>query len=195
VVPAQRTVFWADFILVAGFLLAFLAMLAFAGERWFDGAGSAILWGFLLPFAVWNAAMGFTVYAQHTHPKVAWFRDQRQWESLASQHRSTPYIEFPRWYGLISHDIMEHTAHHVAPKIPLYNLRLAQQRLLELIGNDVVQERFSLTGFLATMASCKLYDYENHFWLDFAGRPTTDCTLAAAAPTVSDDTTTAVQTA
>ena len=73
---------------------------------------------------------------------------------------------------MISHNAMEHTAHHVDPRVPLYNLSKAQTVLCELYGQDLLKMDFSLFNFLSTMKKCKLYDYENHLWLDFEGPPT-----------------------
>jgi omega-6 fatty acid desaturase (delta-12 desaturase) len=186
--PRRRTVkdfrwiYWLDFALLISFLAVWLAILGYAGNTWFDGVWSAVWWGFLLPFFGWNGAMGFAVWVQHTHPRIPWFRDFQEWQRLAErQERVTPYIVFPRWYGVITHDIMEHTAHHLAPKIPLYNLRLAQRRLVRLLGDQVVQDRFTLLGFLRAMADCKLYDYDRHYWCDFSGQRSSDCTLTGIA--------------
>jgi omega-6 fatty acid desaturase (delta-12 desaturase) len=70
--PIQQ---WLDF---AG-ILVFLGMLGvifwFAAEALEHlSYGEAWLWGFVVPFLVWNYLMGFTVYVQHTHPLVPWFR-------------------------------------------------------------------------------------------------------------------------
>lgn len=47
-------------------------------------------------------------------------------------------------------------------------------------GERMISERFTLSGFQRTMARCKLYDYKDHTWLDFAGRPTTGGTISGA---------------
>lgn len=188
VVKEFRWIYWADFALLIAFLATWSGVLAYAGHSWFDGAWPAVLWGFLLPFFGWNGAMGFAVWVQHTHPRVPWFRDQHAWQQLAEQQeRVTPYIIFPRWFGMLTHDIMDHTAHHLAPKIPLYNLHLAQRRLVEILGDQIVQERFTLLGFLRAMADCKLYDYNHHYWCDFNGQRSSDCTLAGIVPAHSLD--------
>jgi omega-6 fatty acid desaturase (delta-12 desaturase) len=72
---------------------------------------------------------------------------------------------------------MEHTAHHVHPKIPLYRLRAAQEKLADILGNRLVVEKFTPLYLLRTMARCKLYDYQLHKWQDFTGLNTTECLL------------------
>jgi omega-6 fatty acid desaturase (delta-12 desaturase) len=181
VVGKHQAVYWLDFALVLAYLAIFLGGLAIAGTRLPQtGPWGAVLWGFVVPFAVWNSAMGFTVYLQHTNLRVPWFDDLDQLLKLDGQHDVTVHVRFPRWYGHISHDIMEHPVHHLAPKIPLYHLKQAQDALAGLLGDRLISERFTLGGFLRTMARCKLYDYTNHRWLDFQGRPTCERTISDA---------------
>src|SRR5262249_55957210 len=128
-------------------------------------------------FVVWNALMGATTYMQHTHPSVAWFATLGDWRELGGQEDVTIQVQVWRWYGFISHHIMDHPAHHLHPKIPLYHLAAAQRRLNELLGKRAVTQRSTPGYLLSTVARCKLYDYRRHCWLDFAGRPTSDCTV------------------
>lgn len=168
-----RGVFVADFALLVAWLTAFLGLLVYAGAAGLPGGPVAtVIWGFVVPFAVWNALMGGTIYVQHTSARVPWFRSRDEWERVRRQEDLTVHIEVPRWYGLISHHIMDHPAHHVMPKIPLYNIGAAQQRLNELLGARAVRERFTPRYLLDTMRRCKLYDYDRHCWLGFDGRPT-----------------------
>jgi omega-6 fatty acid desaturase (delta-12 desaturase) len=174
-----RAVFWLDFALLITYLAAFLGLLALAGSLLPQSSvPAAILWGFVLPFAVWNALMGATTYMQHTHLRLPWFEAMSEWRQL-EQEAVTVQVQVPRWYGLISHHIMDHPAHHVHPKIPLYRLHAAQLRLNQLLGERAVIQRFTPGYLLATLRCCKLYDYREHRWLDFQGRPTSDCTLPA----------------
>jgi len=173
-----RGAFVADFALLAGWLAIFLGGLALAGTALPGGPAAAVFWGFVVPFAAWNTLMGGTIYVQHTSVRVPWFRSRAEWERYGRQEDLTVHIEVPRWYGLISHHIMDHPAHHVMPKIPLYNLPAAQRRLNELLGERAVRERFTPRYLLDTMRRCKLYDYDGHRWLDFDGRPTSEPLVA-----------------
>jgi acyl-lipid omega-6 desaturase (Delta-12 desaturase) len=191
----RRVVFWLDFALLAAYLAVFLAGLGLIGSRLPQtGALAAIFWGFVVPFAAWNFLIGATIYMQHTHLRVPWFEALSQWREIDGQHEVTVHVQLPRWYNLVSHNIMEHPAHHAHPKVPLYRLAAAQRRLNELLGEHAVIQRFTPAYLLRTLACCKLYDYRRHCWLDFAGRPTSECTLppslrqpidAAAAPTAA----------
>ena len=166
---------WLDFALLLAFLAALLALLA--GFGW-----SAILWGFAAPFLVWNALVGATIYMHHTHPRVPWFEAIAEWRALAGDAAVTVHVQMPRWYGIASHNIMDHPAHHVHPKIPLYRLRAAQRHLNALLGERAIIQPFSLGYLWTTLRGCKLYDFGAHRWLDFAGRPTSACTLPAPRP-------------
>lgn len=170
-----RREFFVDFALVALWLALFVSTLAVVGAAWSPhGALAAVFWGFVLPFIAWNCLMGGTIYVQHTSARVPWFTSRGEWERVRRQEDLTVHIEVPRWYGLISHHIMDHPVHHVMPKIPLYNVGAAQRRLNELLGDRAVRERFTPRYLLDTMRRCKLYDYERHRWLAFDGRPTSE---------------------
>jgi omega-6 fatty acid desaturase (delta-12 desaturase) len=166
-----RLTCWLDFALN----LAALALFVTALFLW--GGAEAVVLGLALPFFVWNAMMGATTYMQHTHARVPWFEALEEWRGLAGQDEVTVQVEVPRWYGFISHHIMDHPAHHAHPKIPLYRLAAAQRELNRVLGSRAVRQRFSPAYLWRTLACCKLYDYREHRWLDFAGNPTSACTL------------------
>jgi acyl-lipid omega-6 desaturase (Delta-12 desaturase) len=166
-----RLACWVDFALNLAALSLFVAALLFWGGL------DALLLGVALPFLVWNAMMGATTYMQHTHGRAPWFETLQEWRELSGQDEVTVQIEVPRWYGFISHHIMDHPAHHVHPKIPLYRLAAAQRELNRLLGGRAVRQRFSPAYLWRTLAGCKLYDFREHRWLDFAGNPTSACTL------------------
>ena len=86
----------------------------------------------------------------------------------------TVHVVFPRWIELLLHNIMEHTAHHVDTRIPLYHLNDAQQAVEEAFGTErVITEQFSFSGMSRVFRECQLYDYDAHQWLTFDGRPST----------------------
>jgi omega-6 fatty acid desaturase (delta-12 desaturase) len=186
----RRSVYWMDFGLLVAYLGSFLGTLAALGFTLPQSTvTSSILFGFVVPFLVWNALMGATIFMQHTHPRVPWFEDMAEWRMLPGQEDASVHVQFPRWYGLISHNIMDHPVHHVHPKIPLYQLPAAQSRLNQLLGDRAVIQRFSPAYLFSTIKRCKLYDYREHRWLDFEGRPTSECALAAPSHTAGNTST------
>ena len=173
----RRKTYLKDFGLLIGFL-ALLVGSTIAGT--FLTGHSSLLINILLttivPFVIWNFSMGWTVYIQHTHQKIPWFKNREQWDRGYDYGEFTPYtliIKFPRWFGYLFHDINEHTAHHLAPKIPCYKLFAAQQLVEKELGAEMVAEKFSIRALLKRMKECKLYDFDKHRWTDFNGQPTT----------------------
>jgi acyl-lipid omega-6 desaturase (Delta-12 desaturase) len=75
---------------------------------------------------------------------------------------------------------MEHTAHHLNTKIPLFQLEGAQECVESELGASVVVEPWTLKRFLYIMRVCKLYDYTTHEWLDFSGRVTSKVDVSDA---------------
>jgi omega-6 fatty acid desaturase (delta-12 desaturase) len=176
--------FWADRLSVVAFTIAQFAAVLFLTDRtglgspsWLVSAGLIGL-GIGLPFLLWNWLMGFVVFLHHTHPQIPWYGSEADWTFYAGQIQSVVHVEMPRPVELILHNIMEHTAHHVDPRIPLYNLEDAQKKLEAAYGGDIVVVPFTLRGYLHSLRSCRLFDYENHRWLDWDGSPTTDPLLA-----------------
>jgi len=178
--PARvQSAAWPHFIFLSVYLMLFLGILAAAPLYSPTGSLTAILLGFVVPHYVWMELVGFTVYVQHTHPRIAWFDDANP-RSRADKFRVdapevvSTHIEFPRWLKFLVHNVYDHAVHHVQPRIPSYHLAEAQARFNALIGPFAVKEDFSIASFADTVRRCKLYDYENRRWLDFAGRPTTE---------------------
>ena len=139
-----------------------------------DGLFDRRLAGFLLPVFTFNTVFGATLFFQHNHPMVPWFRGPIDRETFARPEYLTTHLTMPRWMSKFMHGIFDHAVHHVNPRIPLYRAFEAQVYLNHrLKGAPLVIEKFSLDHMLRTMRTCKLYDFERHCWTDFGGRPTT----------------------
>ncbi|MDQ6941193.1 MAG: fatty acid desaturase [Candidatus Eremiobacteraeota bacterium] len=123
------------------------------------------------PFAVWNVQMGFAIYHHHTDPAIRWYRASDPAPNDV-QLDATQHVIFPGTFNAMFHNIFEHSAHHVDPLIPLYNLPAAQTALRERYGEGVRAKRWTLGGFLDTVRRCKLYDYDAACWTDFRGNRT-----------------------
>jgi acyl-lipid omega-6 desaturase (Delta-12 desaturase) len=162
----KRADAWRDFALLAAYLVLLVGALAWSG-----GVVSVVL-GFVVPYLIWNHMMGTAIYLQHTNARAPWFASIEAWRRLGGEEEVTVHVRMPRWYGALTHHIMDHPAHHIQPLIPLYRLPAAQARLNELLGPRAVVEDFSLRYLFGTMRACKLYDYGAGHWCDFAGRPT-----------------------
>jgi acyl-lipid omega-6 desaturase (Delta-12 desaturase) len=165
--PKNRLLrFHMDRLLVLFFLAIELFLLATVKA---GSAGKSIILGFVVPFLAWNWLSGFFTFLQHTNPRVPWYANEKEYDFLSRQLRASVHVELPVVFDRLLHNVMQHTAHHIDPRIPLYNL-IASQRLLELnYGSEITCERLTARNVRLTMRTCKLYDYENHCWLDFDG--------------------------
>ena len=134
-----------------------------------------IVFGILVPFLTFNWLIGFATFQHHTHPRVVWYADASEWNFFRAQVQGTVHIVFPKWIETLLHNIMEHTAHHVDTRIPLYRLTSAQAAVEAAFGDEnVISEPFTFAGMAHTFRVCQLYDFERHQWLSFEGIPTTE---------------------
>ncbi|HYA38478.1 MAG TPA: fatty acid desaturase [Candidatus Methylomirabilis sp.] len=178
-IPAEvRRESWPHAIYLVGYLLIFLALLAYAPTYSDTPLLQAILFGFVVPFYVFQSLFAFTVYVQHTHPRVAWFKGRPDRNGDGRQDLISVNLVFPKWYSYLTHYVYDHAAHHVNPAIPCYRLPEAQAKLNEMLGPLAVSEKFSFAWLRQAQRRCKLYDFEQHRWLDFEGRPTSRVTLS-----------------
>jgi omega-6 fatty acid desaturase (delta-12 desaturase) len=160
---------WLDFALLCGWVTLVPTLLFVIGvaER---QVLSAFLWGFVGPFMVWNQLMGLTAFLQHTNPLVPWFRTKDGARAARTQAEVTLLVEFPRWYDLLSHNIMHHQAHHVNARIPWFRLRAAQMALTPMLGPRAIAEKMGFRYLLKLTKTCQLYDYDSGRWMTYAGR-------------------------
>jgi omega-6 fatty acid desaturase (delta-12 desaturase) len=177
----RRREFFVDRLMVFIFLaVQVAAILMFSrvgavGTNFSAGTGAwLVAVGVIIPFLFWNWTMGFVIFLHHTHPAVPWYADVEDWSFFLGQVRSVVSVELPAPIEIVLHNIMEHTAHHVDPKIPLYNLPECQRRLESVYGSEITVVKWTFRGFYDTLKRCRLFDYENHRWLDFDGTPTTE---------------------
>jgi omega-6 fatty acid desaturase (delta-12 desaturase) len=126
----------------------------------------------VIPFAVWNSLMGFTIFLHHTHPRVPWFLNRDEWTENEAQLQSTVHVQFSVPFDSIFYNIYKHTAHHLDVGIPFYHLPEAQRKIEAAYPDNIIVERLTFKRFLAATHACKLYDYGTHCWLDFKGRVT-----------------------
>jgi acyl-lipid omega-6 desaturase (Delta-12 desaturase) len=180
-IPTRRTEIIADSLLATGAWIVWLGSLIGAAVTTGQNPLVLVITGFVVPFLVWNWIMGAVIYFHHTNPLLAWYDDIDEWEAARDTGCNTVHVQFRGRLGRLLNNIMEHPAHHLDVRIPLYHLEAAHRKL------DVesqVTQAFSLRLLRACVRSCKLYDYHAHHWTDFAGRRTGP-TLAPA-PWVDD---------
>jgi len=180
---AHAVAAWLDLLLLLVWGSAFITVIIWVDGTFGEGRPTvALVFGFVIPFLVWNQLMGLTAFLQHTHPRALWAEEDPVSRPPVSQIDYTILVNYPRWYDYLSHNIMQHPVHHVNARIPWFRLYEAQQRLNTIAGDDVIVERVSLRYVFRLMRECQLYDYEKNIWLDFAGRPTGDAISMLGAP-------------
>ena len=167
-IPTERPAFKADSLLVLGFGITWIGALIGAGIATHQSTALLVVTGFVVPFLLWNWIMGAVIYFHHTHPRLAWYNDIDLWEAARDTGCNTVHVLFPAKLGRVLNNIMEHPAHHLDVRIPLYNLEAAHRVLADPAQ---VTQRFSLQLIKDCVQHCKLYDYEAGHWIDFAGRP------------------------
>lgn len=170
--PTRRRVFTLDGLLVSAVALAWVAGLVWAAARTGQSAGWLVGVAMVLPLLVWTALIGFVVYVHHTHPEVCWYDNKADWAAASPFVSTTVHLSFAHGVGGLLHHIMEHTAHHVDMGVPLYRLKQAQALLEAKLPGRVIVQPFSWRWYARTARACKLYDFEQRCWLDFAGRRT-----------------------
>ena len=159
------------FIFLNIYLLVYLSILVIASLYSSVSTIEAIVFGFIIPFYTFQSLYSFGVYIQHTHPKIAWFNYSPNRKNEGRQEFISTHYIFPGFLNLFLHNIFNHSAHHVCPAIPSYCLGDAQKRLNELLGENVIVEKFSIKRLFEIMKICKLYDYERGHWVDYDGYP------------------------
>ncbi|MEW4486609.1 fatty acid desaturase [Thalassoglobus sp. JC818] len=181
-----KTVYLLDIAFVSICGLSYLAFLVVGGlSGWFHESHSmwnALLFGAVIPFAVWNTMMSLVIYLHHTHPELVWYNDQSEWKRESSQAESAVHVIFPGPINPIFHWIMEHNAHHARPSIPLYHLKEAQQVLEESEEGKIIVFRWSPWAHLDLVKRCKLYDFQAKRWMDFRGNYTSPEPTSAPEP-------------
>ncbi|HJW41907.1 MAG TPA: fatty acid desaturase [Rhizomicrobium sp.] len=170
---------YLDFALVYLWLATLLAGLTWlshsygATPGWGMAFANAAVFGVVIPFLVWNLFISFVTVIQHTGPRVKWSMPTGRPSTPAQKLHGTVRIRFPEMFDVLFHRLMQHSAHHLNPIIPMYSLKAAQRSLEESHGEEVISVRWTPAYHMQLVRSCKLYDTERDCWCDFDFQPTT----------------------
>jgi acyl-lipid omega-6 desaturase (Delta-12 desaturase) len=126
-----------------------------------------LFFGLVVTQFFWNWQMGFVTFLHHFHPDVSWYQHADAPGAAERQLVSTVHMKFPVGLNWGMLNILEHTAHHIAPRIPLYQLANAQAALKNAYRSQVTQERISFSTVLKPFAVCKLWDTERKCWVGY----------------------------
>ena len=161
---------WRYTAVVGGYAVALLTLLVTVSTARGESAVLAVLLGFVMPYAFWFWVFSMTAFLQHTNPKLRWYRDPARVDSRPEA--LSMHVHVPFWLNHMSHYVLEHPVHHVAAAIPHYRLKEAQAALAELVPPSIFTMNFSLGNMSRVLRDCRLYDYDEHVWVDFAGKVT-----------------------
>jgi omega-6 fatty acid desaturase (delta-12 desaturase) len=161
-------VYLLDTLLVLAFLSVQLSLVVVVGAWFGKPPLVSVLFGFALPFLVWNAFMSFAIFLHHTHPAVRWYASTGAWAADHGAIRGTVHVHFAWPFEPMLLSIMQHNAHHLASGVPLYNLRRMQLAVEQ--RTSCIAWRFSWRGLARICRRCKLYDYDAQRWVGFEGQ-------------------------
>jgi acyl-lipid omega-6 desaturase (Delta-12 desaturase) len=179
-IGSSRRQYKIDSILVTIGAALWLAAVAFAARATGQSFVLLVTVATVVPFLLWNGIMGFVVFVHHTHPTIAWFQKRQEWQRYRAYVTATAHVSLPLGLDRLMHNIMEHNAHHVNPRISMFSLRAAQRLLVERSAGEIRSYRLNWAVYRDCARRCKLYDFANHTWLDFGGDVT--ATVAMAGP-------------
>ncbi len=149
---------------------------------------ASLLGGFVVPTLIWSWLLGLATYLHHNHPNVAWYENEDEWSFFQGHVAGTTHIEMPnQLFRLLTWDLMEHTIHHANMSVPFYNLAAAQAALEQAYGDLITVQSWSWSSYVDNLTRCKLYDFDQHRWLDFAGNPTTESLRPSVSETSTPD--------
>jgi len=142
---------WRSILFVAAVLVPYLAVLA-----WCTGWQGVLLY-FVGPWLATHAWFSITTLMHHSAADVPYLT-QEYWTRNASRLLVTTDYMYPSWLLFLTHNISVHTAHHVAPVVPYYNLRKAQAVLKDAYPGMVREEKVSVGKVIEIVRKCRFYD-------------------------------------
>ena len=158
-IGSSRRKYKLDSLLVTAGALLWLGAVALAARATEQSFLLLVTLAVIVPFLLWNGIMGFVVYLHHTSPKIAWFRNRQEWQRHRAYLTSTACVRFPFGIDRLMHSIMEHNAHHLNPRIPMFKLRAAQRVLQREVSGSlrVPAERPVVHGLRAALQALRLH--------------------------------------
>jgi omega-6 fatty acid desaturase (delta-12 desaturase) len=162
---------WTDLAIVYAFLAVFIAALTALAQSRGQSFGTALfnasIYGFLVPFLVWNVFISFVTIVQHTGPHVHWVMPTGRPSNHEQKLRGTVHLRFPEPLDWFFHRVMQHIAHHVNPMVPLYRLKAAEHVVTTHEPERVVVETWTPLYHLRLARECKLWDPNRDGWRHF----------------------------
>jgi acyl-lipid omega-6 desaturase (Delta-12 desaturase) len=149
------------FVILAGG--AYLALLFY-----FTGFIGCLIY-FVGPWLAIHMWFSMTTLMQHTSEDLP-FLVSDHWGRTGSRILLTTDFRYPQWLHFLTQYISVHTAHHVAPKLPCYNLQRATLALKDAYPGLIRERDFTLRHLWRILTRCHLYDPRTGYYVPFLGR-------------------------
>lgn len=127
------------------------------------GGATAVAKYFVGPWVATHSWFSITTLMHHSAEDVPYLSEEHWTKNASKLLVTTDYI-YPDWLHFLTHNISIHTAHHVAPVIPFYNLPQAQQALKEAYPGMVREETAGVSKIVRILTKCKFYDPVSGFY-------------------------------
>jgi omega-6 fatty acid desaturase (delta-12 desaturase) len=161
---------WRYAALQAAYAVSLLGVLVMVSSARHDSVVAAVVLGFVLPYVAWFTVFSMTAFLQHTNPRLRWYRDPG---SVASPPDAlSVHVRVPAWLNHMTHYVLEHPVHHISAMIPHYHLKQAQAALAGIVDPPIIAMPFTIGNMQESLRCCKLYDYDEHVWVNFNGEVT-----------------------
>ncbi|SHN01206.1 omega-6 fatty acid desaturase (delta-12 desaturase) [Pseudomonas asturiensis] len=121
---------------------------------------------FVAPWLAIHAWFSLTTMMHHISDDTP-FLTTENWSFNSSRLLLTTDYMYPKWLLFLTHYISVHTAHHVAPIIPHYNLPEAQAALKTAFPGMVREKTMTVQDVWNVARHCHLYDPVNGFYESF----------------------------
>lgn len=157
----QRREVRRSMLFVAAVALPYAAVLVY-----FTGFTGLLIY-FVAPWIATHAWFSATTLMHHSASDIPYLTAEH-WTRNASRLLVTTDYVYPRWLLFLTHNISIHTAHHVAPVIPYYNLPKAQETLKARYPGMVRERRFSFGQMWDIVRHLHFYDTESGYYADLA---------------------------
>ncbi|MQL93298.1 hypothetical protein Taro_025941, partial [Colocasia esculenta] len=115
-----------------------------------------------MPWMGYHFWMSTFTVVHHTAPHIP-FKTSDEWNAAEAQLNGTVHCNYPRWIEFLCHGINVHVPHHIAPKIPSYNLRAAYQSVKENWGKYLTEANWSWRLMKTIMTVCHVYNKERNY--------------------------------
>jgi omega-6 fatty acid desaturase (delta-12 desaturase) len=176
--------------LLVGSVVAGVAAVLFALGLARYGSISGAVWMvvkvWVVPFLGFSFIIGSLVHIHHIGPNLRWW-PRREWTRFAGQVEATTALYAPRGIELFFHWIMIHIPHHVDVRIPMYNLPMAADAIVDNIP-EAKRGKLRFRDFVANTRACKLYDFTEGRWYTYrqaAALPPEALVLPDSSPVVA----------